>query len=369
MSKVGCVGPASKDAGKAIGCRSCPNQPACAAGAGRAVEDPTPGLVYQRLASVKNVLIVLSGKGGVGKSTVSCQLATALANQGKNVGLLDIDICGPSVPRMLGLTGRGIHQSSTGWTPVFVDAGDGDLSVMSVGFLLPHDDNAVIWRGPRKSGLIKQFLTEVDWGELDFLIIDTPPGTSDEHISVAQYLKLSNVAGAIVVTTPQEVSMQDVRKELNFCVKTKIKVVGVIENMNPLFVPFMHLDFFDRKTGEDRTAEIHRLLESFDPPMRALFDEADASVSVFHASNQSSPKSMAAKFKVPYLGALPLDPALLEACESGKSIVHEFKQAPAFAPLKRLVATLLTILEANKPRIPAQDIQVDPHPREYPDGS
>jgi len=116
------------------------------------------------------------------------------------VGLLDIDICGPSVPQMLGLKGRGIHQSSTGWTPVFVDVGAaaGELGVMSVGFMLPDDDNAVIWRGPRKSGLIKQFLTEVDWGELDYLIIDTPPGTSDEHISVAQYLKMADV-GAIVV--------------------------------------------------------------------------------------------------------------------------------------------------------------------------
>ena len=184
-----CVGPGAASAGKAESCAGCPNQSACAAGAGRAPEDPTPGLVRESLRDVKRVVLVLSGKGGVGKSTVSCQLALALAARGASVGLLDVDICGPSVPRMLGLGGRGVHKSSTGWAPVVVDAGGdgkGELGVMSVGFLLPESDAAVIWRGPRKNGLIKQFLTETDWGALDYLVVDTPPGTSDEHISIAQ---------------------------------------------------------------------------------------------------------------------------------------------------------------------------------------
>lgn len=139
--------------------------------------------VKQRLAGVKHKLLVLSGKGGVGKSTVACQLAFALASKGYQVGLLDVDITGPSVPRMLGLLGQEVHQSAAGWSPVYVDD---NLGVMSIGFMLPNADDAIIWRGPKKSGIIKQFLVDVQWGELDYLIIDTPPGTSDEHISIVQ---------------------------------------------------------------------------------------------------------------------------------------------------------------------------------------
>jgi Mrp family chromosome partitioning ATPase len=129
---------------------------------------------------------------------------------------LDIDICGPSIPRMVGLQGQEVHQSNDGWQPVYISD---TLGVMSIGFLMGNQDDAVIWRGPRKNGLIKQFLTDVAWGELDFLIIDTPPGTSDEHISVVQYLKCTDNDGAIIVTTPQEVSLQDVRKEISFCAR------------------------------------------------------------------------------------------------------------------------------------------------------
>ena len=129
---------------------------------------------------------MLSGKGGVGKSTVATQIALTLAQDEKvDVGILDIDICGPSVPRMLGLEGSDVHRSNTGWQPVYLED---NFAVMSIGFLLPNKDDPVIWRGPRKDGLIKQFLTDVLWENLDYLIIDTPPGTSDEHISMANYL-------------------------------------------------------------------------------------------------------------------------------------------------------------------------------------
>lgn len=264
------------------------------------------------------------------------------------MGLLDIDICGPSVPQMLGLKGRGIHQSSTGWTPVFVDVGAaaGELGVMSVGFMLPDDDNAVIWRGPRKSGLIKQFLTEVDWGELDYLIIDTPPGTSDEHISVAQYLKMADV-GAIVVTTPQEVSMQDVRKELNFCAKTKIRVIGVVENMNQLLIPLSQLNFVERKTGRDQTEYVRGLLQQCD------LQQCDASITIFQCALENSPQSMAVRFNVPYLGALPLDPSLQRACETGTCLICQ-QHSPAFTPFVRVVDTMLSIITANKAKIPSQ---------------
>jgi len=336
-----CVGPSSEEAGKAEACAGCPNAAACASGAGR-VEDPTPALVQDALRGVKHVILVLSGKGGVGKSTVSCQLAMALASKGQAVGLLDIDICGPSVPRMLGLRGRGVHRSSAGWSPVFVDApNDGELGVMSVGFMLPDDDNAVVWRGPRKNGLIKQFLTEVDWGDLDALVIDTPPGTSDEHISIAQYLKLADLSGAVVVTTPQEVSMQDVRKELNFCAKAKIPVLGIVENMARLVAPMSSMTFADRATGEDRTEAVLAALRAADPTLLGL----DASVDVFSCADAaSSPRSMAAAFGTRHLGALPLDPELQRACDAGRSLVDEFPKAAACAPFQAVVDALLAAL-------------------------
>jgi Mrp family chromosome partitioning ATPase len=253
----GCVGPNSAQAGKSSGCAGCPNQSACSSGEAK-VADPSLAFVAERMSLIKHKVLILSGKGGVGKSTFSAQLAFALASRGKQVGLLDVDICGPSIPRMLGLLGHEVrlviyfyeftiskfffqeftdrsslmitqvHQSAEGWSPVYVDD---NLGVMSIGFMLPSADDAVIWRGPRKNGLIKQFLTDVVWNELDYLIIDTPPGTSDEHISIVQYLKSTAVDGAVVITTPQEVSMADVRKELNFCKKTGIPVLGIVENM------------------------------------------------------------------------------------------------------------------------------------------
>lgn len=214
-SRPTCVGPQSEIAGKAESCAGCPNQAACASG--EAKVDNSAAFVRDRMAQVKHKILVLSGKGGVGKSTFSAQLAFTLAQQGKQVGLLDIDICGPSIPRMLGLVGHEVHQSASGWSPVYLED---NLGVMSIGFMLPSKDDAVIWRGPRKNGLIKQFLTDVVWNDLDYLIIDTPPGTSDEHISIVQYLKSTNIDGAVIITTPQEVSMDDVRKEINFCKKT-----------------------------------------------------------------------------------------------------------------------------------------------------
>ena len=211
-------GPSAAGAGTSSACEGCPNQAICASGAAPAV-DPAVGRAAARLAGVRHIVLVLSGKGGVGKSTFSSQLAFTLAEQGCSVGLLDVDICGPSIPRMLGAVGAKVHQSASGWSPVWLTE---NLGVMSIGFMLPEEDDAVIWRGPKKNGLIQQFLGDVEWGELDYLVVDTPPGTSDEHISMVQLLrgegdKPANLAGAVVVTTPQEVAMADVRKELNFC--------------------------------------------------------------------------------------------------------------------------------------------------------
>ncbi|KAK3705181.1 hypothetical protein QZH41_013962, partial [Actinostola sp. cb2023] len=188
------------------------------------------------LKSVKHVILVLSGKGGVGKSTVATQLAWSFYKAGHKVGLLDVDLCGPSVPRMMNLENQDVHQCSDGWVPVYTSP-DQRLGVMSIGFLLQNRDDAIVWRGPKKNAMIKQFLTDVCWGELDFLIIDTPPGTSDEHITVVENLRQYNPDGAILVTTPQGMAITDVRREVTFCHKTKIPVIGMIENMSGFVCP------------------------------------------------------------------------------------------------------------------------------------
>ncbi|XP_052050036.1 cytosolic Fe-S cluster assembly factor NUBP2 isoform X3 [Apodemus sylvaticus] len=155
------------------------------------------------LAGVRHIILVLSGKGGVGKSTISTELALALRHQGKKVGILDVDLCGPSIPHMLRAQGKAVHQCDNGWVPVFVDQ-EQSISLMSVGFLLENPDEAVVWRGPKKHALIKQFVSDVAWGELDYLVVDTPPGTSDEHMATVEALRPHGPLGALVVTTPQE---------------------------------------------------------------------------------------------------------------------------------------------------------------------
>ncbi|KPJ17657.1 Cytosolic Fe-S cluster assembly factor NUBP2-like [Papilio machaon] len=183
------------------------------------------------LENVKSVILVLSGKGGVGKSTVSTQLALTLKERGFKVGLLDVDLCGPSVPYILNLENENIHQGTDGWVPVYLDK-EQRLGVMSIGFLLKTRNDAVVWRGPKKTAMIKQFLEDVYWQDLDFLVIDTPPGTSDEHITVMENLRQIPQCSAIIVTTPQEVAIEDVRKEITFCRKTGIPILGIIENMS-----------------------------------------------------------------------------------------------------------------------------------------
>lgn len=147
------------------------------------------------------------------------------------MGILDVDLCGPSVPYLLGLEGREIFQCDEGWVPIYTDESK-TLAVMSIGFLLKNREDPVIWRGPKKTMMIRQFLTDVKWDAMDYLIIDTPPGTSDEHITVMECLKEMQCNGAVIVTTPQEVALDDVRKEITFCKKTGIRIIGIIENMS-----------------------------------------------------------------------------------------------------------------------------------------
>eukprot|EP00485_Elphidium_margaritaceum_P009814 CAMPEP_0202693732 /NCGR_PEP_ID=MMETSP1385-20130828/7766_1 /ASSEMBLY_ACC=CAM_ASM_000861 /TAXON_ID=933848 /ORGANISM="Elphidium margaritaceum" /LENGTH=467 /DNA_ID=CAMNT_0049349453 /DNA_START=21 /DNA_END=1420 /DNA_ORIENTATION=+ len=279
-----CVGPTSKTAGKAASCAGCPNQQECASGkyAGNADENKqSTSQILARLENVKHILLVLSGKGGVGKSTIASQLAWSLQYYGYDVGVLDIDICGPSMARMMGVESEQVHKSQFGWTPVYRK---NNLSVMSVAFLLSHKHDAIIWRGPRKNALIKQFLVDVEWQNLDFLIIDCPPGTSDEHISIAQLLAARKQdVHAIVVTTPQEMSLLDVRKEISFANKVGLNILGVIENMSGFMCPCCN-----KKTQ------------------------------IFKASTGGA-KALCTQMNVDYLGSVPIDQLLLQCCENGKS--------------------------------------------------
>ncbi|GIX71893.1 cytosolic Fe-S cluster assembly factor NUBP2 homolog [Caerostris extrusa] len=188
------------------------------------------------IEDVKKIILVLSGKGGVGKSSVAAHLALSLRDLNFKVGLLDVDLCGPSIPYMLNMEGKDIHQCSSGWMPVFTDSSQ-SFAVMSIGFLLNDRNDAVIWRGPKKNAMIKQFLTDVYWQSLDYLVIDMPPGTTDEHITIAENLKNVSNVGAVLVTTPQIVAVGDVLREITFCKKASLRILGIIENMSGFVCP------------------------------------------------------------------------------------------------------------------------------------
>mmetsp|Transcript_37963 Transcript_37963/g.97157 ORF Transcript_37963/g.97157 Transcript_37963/m.97157 type:complete len:359 (-) Transcript_37963:10-1086(-) len=342
-----CPGTGGENAGKASACNGCPNQSVCSTGAAKPVsQDPDIPLITKRLENVKHKILVLSGKGGVGKSTFSAQLSFGLAARFKEVGLLDIDICGPSIPKMMGLEGEEIHQSNSGWSPVYVEE---NLGVMSIAFMLGDADDPVIWRGPRKNGLVKQFLRDVDWGHQDFLVVDTPPGTSDEHISIAQYLKATNPDGAIIVTTPQQVSIIDVRKEINFCKKVGLPVLGVVENMSELRTPLQKMRFSHRPDGAAAAKDVtERVMAAIEAAMPGLGAQLLAATEVLPAgAGGGAVRAMCKSMEVPYLGAIPLDPGLAAACDKGQSI-HEASGGEAKAAIQVLIDNLLATL-AGKP--------------------
>lgn len=219
---------------------------------------------------------------------MTAMLARGLARDKEvNVGVVDVDICGPSSPRIFGVEGEQVHQSGSGWSPVYPDD---NLGLVSAGFLLPGPDAAVIWRGPKKNGLIKQLLRDVDWGEqgLDFLLIDTPPGTSDEHLSLVQFMAGAGLDGAVVVTTPQEVALLDVRKEISFCRKVGLPVLGLVENMSGFVCP--KCSFISEEILPASTGGAAKLSEDTG---------------------------------IPLLGRIPLDPALGKVCDSGANLFEE----------------------------------------------
>ena len=254
-----------------------------------------------RMRLIRHKIMVLSGKGGVGKSTVAVNLAVSLSLAGKKVGLLDVDIHGPSIPKLLRLDDAKVQIEHGAILPI-EKAG---LKVMSIGFLLENRDDAVIWRGPMKMGVIKQFLKDVDWGELDYLVIDSPPGTGDEPLSVCQLVK--NADGAVIVTTPQDVATTDVRKSITFCRQLNLPVLGVVENMSGFVCPKCGTvtDIFKTGGGE----------------------------------------RMASEMKVPFLGRIPLDPVVGQACDDGKPFVYHYSRTETAKAFERVIAPILSLSE------------------------
>ena len=250
----------------------------------------------KNLEGIEHRLVVMSGKGGVGKSTVASNLAIALSLHGYEVGLLDVDIHGPSIPKMLGIESKRIPARDTGLYPVFALP---NLKVMSIGFLLPDEDSPVIWRGPLKMRAIRQFLEEVEWGDLDYLIVDLPPGTGDESLSITQLIPNSD---AIIVTTPQDVALLSVRKSINFAKKLKMRILGMVENMSSFVCPYCgnNIDLF--KTGGGRKASVD--------------------------------------FSIPFLGQIPIDPKIVEEGDKGEPFILSQKDSPAAKMFNEIVAKI-----------------------------
>lgn len=262
------------------------------------------------LAQIRHKILVMSGKGGVGKSSVAVALALSLARAGHKVGLMDVDIHGPNVLRMLGLKEPFDLASGQFQMPPEIFH---NLKVISIEAVMRDREIAVIWRGPLKHQLIRQFLTEVQWGFLDYLIIDAPPGTGDEPMSVAQTIP---EAKALIVTTPQEISLADVRKSINFCQKINLEILGLVENMSGYHCPHCGQDLpLFRKGGGEKTAQAA---------------------------------------KIPFLGSLPFDPQVVEAADQGQLVELDQEKSLFFEGLRPIVKYVAKVLPPQPAREPGE---------------
>jgi Mrp family chromosome partitioning ATPase len=246
----------------------------------------------QSLTRIKQKFIIMSGKGGVGKTSVSVNLAIALAGMGHQVGLLDVDLHGPDIPHMLGISGMLKADDTQKMVPI---AYSDHLKIISMESLMPNRDEAVIWRGPVKHGAIRQFIGDVSWGDLDYLIIDCPPGTGDEPLTVAQLIP---DAKAVIVTTPQEVALADIRKSISFCKNVRMEIFGIIENMSGFTCPHCHkvVDLFGEGGGE-KTAQ---------------------------------------NYDIPFLGKIAFDPEMVRCSDNGMAFQQQFTQSPITAAFKKI---------------------------------
>ena len=258
--------------------------------------------IRNQLSSVKHKIIILSGKGGVGKSTVTANLAAILAKKNQLVGIFDYDFHGPAIPKMLGVPGKKLVSSTSGFLPVIAVLG---IKVISIAFLLPDEKTPVIWRGPLKYKALIEFLTYTDWGRLDYLLFDLPPGTGDEALNIAKMIP--EVDGAIVVTIPSDVSRIAVEKSAEFCKSLNIRLLGVIENMSYFKCPNCgaEYDIFGRKAAE-----------------KISLDEG-----------------------IPLLGEIPLDPNISKSMDQGEPIILRYPDSPASKEFERIAEKVIELLK------------------------
>ena len=261
-------------------------------------------LMQENLDRIKNKIVVLSGKGGVGKSTISVNLAHGLAMKGYKVGLLDVDIHGPSIAKMLGIEGQTLVVKSENERPFPIKVRE-NLYALSIATLMPDPDKPIIWRGPLKMGVIKQFLQDIEWPELDYLIIDNPPGTGDEPLSVVQLIK--NVTGTIIVSTPQDVAFLDARKTIKFSEQMNVPILGIVENMSGFVCP--------------SCGERHEIFKG------------------------NGAEKAAKDFNLDILGKIPIDPNIVVSGDTGKYFVADYKDSEPAKEFDKIVEAVINKLE------------------------
>jgi Mrp family chromosome partitioning ATPase len=341
--------------GEADACQGCPGAAFCKQTAS-ASQETMESLQLPRLRGVKRTVLVLSGKGGVGKTSVSALLALAFTRQKSGsygssdsapaaVAILDADLCGPSQHLVMGVRGKPVASRAEGWVPpvgpdapetstIFavkekvqvapeddlrgqlvsqaggkIGGGGHCVATLSIGNLLPAQDTAVVWRGPRKTHMLIRMLRDTAWGRRDWLVVDTPPGTSDEHLAVVQTLKAeADPHGAVLVTTPQQVSLQTVRKELSFCSKMGIRVLGLVENMHSVICP--------------------------------CCDEEQELFAPVAGDGPSAAEELAREAGVPFLGRVPLDTRVTEALDRGECVLCSLPDSPTVVALQNIADRL-----------------------------
>ena len=268
---------------------------------GESIEQETR--LRDTLSKIKHIIIVISGKGGVGKSTVSSNLAMSLAMKGYQTGLMDIDITGPNIPKMFGIEDEQLMADNERMLiPIIVPP---TLKVMSMAFLLPSKDVPVMWRGPVKMSAVQQFIEDVRWGDLDYLVIDMPPGTGDEALSIVQLIPKAD--GMVVVTTPQDVALLDSRKSVGFAAETKIPIIGIIENMSGFVCP--------------HCGEITNIFKS--------------------GGGEATAKEM----NIQFLGRVPIEPSVVDSGDAGMPVVLKYPDSASAKAFNEIIDKIVKTVE------------------------